>query len=81
MKQNLSLLTPKTYSISLKNKDELIYNKDKSNNDEIFIETPFSGINESVKHHAIIDRNTGKIIKTGGAITSPDGPIKAKTVI
>lgn len=60
------------------NKDELIYNKDKSNNDEIFIETPFGGINESVKHHAIIDRNTGKIIKTGGAITSPDGPIKAK---
>ncbi|MCG1377962.1 hypothetical protein K4Q46_11210 [Staphylococcus epidermidis] len=60
------------------NKDELIYNKDKSNNDEIFIETPFGGINESVKHHAIIDRNTGEIIKTGGAITSPDGPIKAK---
>src|SRR5699024_8471587 len=52
------------------NKDELIYNKDKSNNDEIFIETPFGGINESVKHHAIIDKNTGKIIKTGGAITS-----------
>ncbi|SCS78272.1 hypothetical protein [Staphylococcus caeli] len=61
-----------------KNKDELIYNKDKSNDDKIFIETPFGGINESVKHHAIIDRNTGKIIKTGGAITSPDGPIKAK---
>lgn len=60
------------------NKDELIYNKNKSNNDEIFIETPFGGINESVKHHAIIDRNTGEIIKTGGAITSPDGPIKAK---
>lgn len=35
------------------NKDELIYNKDKSNNDEIFIETPFGGINESVKHHEI----------------------------
>lgn len=61
-----------------KNKDNLIYNKDKSNNDEIFIETPFGGINESVKHHPIIDRNTGEIIKTGGAITSPDGPIKAE---
>lgn len=60
------------------NKDDLIYNKDKSNDDKIFIETPFGGINESVKHHAIIDRNTGKIIKTGGAITHPDGPIKAE---
>ncbi|MCY1039654.1 hypothetical protein OWI77_12740, partial [Staphylococcus nepalensis] len=35
-------------------------------------------INESVKHHAIIDRNTGEIIKTGGVITSPDGPIQAE---
>ena len=60
------------------NKYDLIYNKDKSNDDKIFIETPFGGINESVKHHAIIDRNTGKIIKTGGAITHPDGPIKAE---
>ncbi len=60
------------------NKDDLIYNKDKSNDDKIFIETPFGGINDSVKHHAIIDRNTGKIIKTGGAITHPDGPIEAE---
>lgn len=57
------------------NKDELIYNKDKSNNDEVFIETSFGGMNTSVKHHAIIDRNTGEIIKTGGAITYSDGPI------
>ena len=58
------------------NKDELIYNKDKSNEDEIFIETPFGGINESVKHHAIIDRNTGEIISTGSAGTHADGLIK-----
>lgn len=58
------------------NKDELIYNKDKSNDDEIFIETPFGGINESVKHHAIIDRNTGEIISTGSAGTHADGLIK-----
>ncbi|MEY8601431.1 hypothetical protein ACWEXQ_05775 [Staphylococcus shinii] len=58
------------------NKDNLIYNKDKSNNDEIFIETPFGGINESVKHHAIIDRNTGEIISTGSAGTHADGLVK-----
>ncbi|OAO11351.1 MULTISPECIES: hypothetical protein [Staphylococcus] len=62
----------------VQDKGKLIYNKDKSNNDEVFIETPFGGINTSVKHHAIIDRHTGEIIKTGGGITHPDGPIKAK---
>lgn len=62
----------------VQNKEELIYNKEQSNDDQIFIETPFGGLNMSGKQHAIIDKKTGEIIKTGGGTTHPDGPIKAK---
>ncbi|MBF2224510.1 hypothetical protein [Staphylococcus epidermidis] len=65
-----------SFKAFVQNKDELIFNKDKSNNNEIFIETPFGGINESVKLYAIVNRHTGEIITTGSAGTHADGLIK-----
>ncbi|MEJ7151076.1 hypothetical protein WL544_10450 [Staphylococcus epidermidis] len=66
-----------SFQAFVQNKDELIFNKDKSNNNEIFIETPFGGINESVKFYAIVNRHTGEIITTGSAGTHADGLLKA----
>lgn len=60
------------------NKDDLIYNENQSNEQKIFIETPFTGINQSVKHYAIIDIYIGSIIDTGSAVTSPEGLIEAE---
>lgn len=65
-----------SFQAFVQNKDELIFNKDKSNNNEIFIETPFGGINESVKFYAIVNRHTGEIITTGSAGTHADGLLK-----
>ncbi|MCG1164952.1 hypothetical protein K4S77_07100 [Staphylococcus epidermidis] len=65
-----------SFKAFVQNKDELIFNKDKSNNNEIFIETPFGGINESVKLYAIVNRHTGEIITTGNAGTHADGLLK-----
>lgn len=65
-----------SFQAFVQNKDELIFNKDKSNNNEIFIETPFGGINESVKFYAIVNRHTGEIITTGSAGTHANGLLK-----
>ena len=65
-----------SFKAFVQNKGELIFNKDKSNNNEIFIETPFGGINESVKLYAIVNRHTGEIITTGNAGTHADGLLK-----
>ncbi|MCY1585315.1 hypothetical protein [Staphylococcus pettenkoferi] len=58
--------------------NKLIYNQDRSTDNEIFIETPFGGINSSVKNYAIVNKFTGEIVDSGGAITSPDGFIDDK---
>ena len=45
----------------VQDKKDLIYNKDKSNSNSIFIETPFGGTNISIKYYAVVNRHIGKI--------------------
>lgn len=45
----------------VQDKEGLIYNKDKSNSNSVFIETPFGGINISIKYYAVVNGHNGKI--------------------
>lgn len=46
----------------VQDKEGLIYNKDKSNSNAVFIETSFGGINMSIKYYTVVNRHTGKFI-------------------
>ncbi|MCY1573103.1 hypothetical protein [Staphylococcus pettenkoferi] len=57
-------------------RNQLEYNQDKSSNDEIFIETPMYGENQSTKGYVKINRYTGEILdsKILGAYPDMVGP-------
>lgn len=57
-------------------KSDLKYREDKSDDNQIFIETPLYGINGSVKSHVVLNRYTGGVIEQDGGPPAPDGPLR-----
>lgn len=59
-------------------KSGLNYREDKSDDNQIFIESPLFGINSSVKSYIILNRYTGEVIEQDSGAPSPDGPLRPK---
>ncbi|GGG93995.1 hypothetical protein E2558_08145 [Staphylococcus pragensis] len=70
-------LMEKEGGVSFKEGD-LEYREDKSDDNQIFIESPLFGINGSAKSHIILNRYTGEVIEQDGGPPAPDGPLRPK---
>ncbi|MCJ1661109.1 hypothetical protein MT341_00540 [Staphylococcus sp. NRL 18/288] len=74
--KNIAYQTLNESSSPMFKKSDLKYREDKSDVNQIFIESPLHGINGSAKSHVVLNRYTGEVIEQDGGPPAPDGPLR-----